>query len=224
MAITPLFWRIRDKTKTITHLAPLFYHSVKPEKTRFSLLYFLLRHYKTDDITKFGLLSPIVSYEKTNSGKRFRIAPIIWYGKTDTYKYFSIQPFYYQSIDSVSKNHYILWQLFTRKNYYGKKVSNNFLWKVLSLDKYANGDYEFRLLHLFATNIKKDDSVQRSFFPFFSYEREKNGNRSFSMLFWFYSRFSKRLPDSNEFYHEEKIFWFIRLRSNFRQLKSEGKL
>jgi hypothetical protein len=49
------------------------------------------------------------------------------------------------------------------------------------------------------------------------------GNRSVSVFLSFYNHFREYKPGIKDFYEEERIFWFLRLRSNYKKLLSEGK-
>jgi hypothetical protein len=136
--------------------------------------------------------------------------------------YFSIQPFYYFSRYPESENYYIFWQLFTYKNEFNLVKSSSVLWKVLNYDRYNNGDREFRILYLLFARVNKDGNIERSVFPFYYYSLQSNGNKTLSVLFYFYNSIKRKIPDTNRFYQEERIFWFIRLRSNYKKLKEEG--
>jgi hypothetical protein len=72
--------------------------------------------------------------------------------------------------------------------------------------------------------VKKRGVVEKSLFPIYHKREDAKGNKSLSVFFYFYNKFQRRLETSNDFYRESRIFWFIRLRSNYGQLKREGKL
>jgi hypothetical protein len=136
---------------------------------------------------------------------------------------FSFQPFFY-SKKTGSKKTFILgpW-LYKREVKTGVSKSNNLLWRLFYRKKYDNGDFESRFMHLVYTNIKEKGRREKSFQPFYNIVKEPNGDRLFSVFFGFYKRYRQYKPEIKDFYAEESIFWFIRLRSNYQKLKSEGK-
>ena len=220
--VLPLYWSYKSKyyNRLIT---PLFYQNKKKNgDSNFSILYFLFRKSKMGERKSTSIIWPICETTKDTNLKYFRFAPIFWSKKTHEYKYFSIQPFYYQSKNTEYKSYRILWQLFTYKNYYNKKKSRNFLWKTIFWDTYDNKDYEFRILHLLFANTNKNGKVEKSLFPLYQFSKDTKGNRSLFMFFYFYHSLKREIPNTTEFYQEEKIFWFIRLRSNKKYLENKG--
>lgn len=89
--------------------------------------------------------------------------------------------------------------------------------------RYQNGSYETRLLHLLYANVNLPEKREKSVFPFYYSVTYANGDKSVSVLFSFYNYFKQYKPDIKEYYQEERIFWFLRLRSNYEQLKRNGK-
>jgi len=224
LMLTPLFWHFKRPEGAKTTLVPLFYHSRKNEYVKFNIAYFVSR-YKADKQKKsFDLLFPICNYTRTDNSVSFRIVPVIWYKKSPEIRYFSIQPIYYQGKTSEANSYNILWQLFTYQNEFNYRKSRNFLLKTVFWDTYANGDHEFRFVYLLIANVNKDGNIERSFFPFYHRTQGANGDKSLSLFLYFYHYFKRKLPDSDEYYMEERIFWFIRLRSNYKKLLEEGKL
>jgi hypothetical protein len=223
--VTPLFWSFNNYQSSKTVLFP-FIDSKKYKNgdKNFGIFYFLFRYKKEDSLKQVDLVWPVCQTKSAPDFKYFRLAPIIWYKKTSQSKFFSFQPFYYQYKNTESADYHLLWQLFTYNKTYGKQKSWNFLWKVVSYEKFEPKGHEFRFLYLVFADVKKDGYKEKSFFPIYYFSKEDNGNRSLSLFFYFYNSFKKQLPNSLEFYKEERLFWFIRLRSNYKRLKAEGKI
>ncbi len=223
--VTPLFWSFTSNESNKTVLFPFFDSKTYFNGNKnFGILYFLFRFKKEDDRKQADFLWPICQSKSESDLKYFRLAPIFWYKKSLESKFISVQPFYYQIKNSDFADYQILWQLFVFKKTYGKQKSWNFIWKTIYYEKYQPKGHEFRFLYLLFADVKKDNLVEKSFFPFYYFSKESNGNRSLSLFFYFYNSFRRQLPNTTEFYKEEKIFWFIRLRSNYKRLKAEGKL
>jgi hypothetical protein len=223
--ITPLFWSFKDIDSHKTVLFPVFdAKSYQNGDKNFGIFYFLFRYKKEDSLKRADFIWPICQFKSGTYIHYFRLAPLIWYKKTTESRFFSFQPFYYRYKNSEFADYHLLWQLFTFKNTFGKQKSWNFLWKALYYEKYKPKGHEFRFLYLVFADVKKDSLVEKSFFPFYYFSKESNGNRSLSLFLYFYNSFRRQLPNSLEFYKEERIFWFIRLRSNYKRLKAEGKL
>ena len=70
--------------------------------------------------------------------------------------------------------------------------------------------------------MKKAGKVEHSLFPLYQSAKDSTGNKSLSVFFYFYTTFQRKIEGSNEFYREDDIFWFVRFRSNYRQLKAKG--
>jgi hypothetical protein len=225
LAITPIFWQFKGDEDKKTVIFPIYsqYKNMNEDK-KSNLLYFIMRHDKTDKRNSTQILWPICESTHDNEYKYFRFAPIVWYKKTRDIKFFSIQPIYYVSKTSEFENHHIFWQLYASKNQFGYKKSQTVLWKLFYKDTYENSDYETRFLYLAYANVKKEGKVEKSYFPFCYRSSDDEGNKSFAVFFYFYNKFQRRIGESNDFYREEKIFWFLRLRSNYRALKKEGKI
>ena len=136
---------------------------------------------------------------------------------------FSIQPFFY-SYKSDSKKVFILnWFLYRHESQPNLFVSNSLLWRVYYSKRYANGDFEKRFLYLVYANIKEEGKREKSILPFYHSIRDTIGNKSISVFFGFYNHFRDYKPEIKDFYEEERIFWFVRLRSNYKKLANEGK-
>jgi hypothetical protein len=223
LAFTPLFWDIHSQDRRKVNLYPLFgYADDKSGNKDFNILYFLFHFRKEQDRRITDILQPLCEFEKHTDYKYFRLAPIIWYKNSPKDKFFSIQPFYYHSIDTTSENYNIFWQLLTYQKVFNVKQSRNFLWKAVFSDKYYNGDHEFRIFYFLYANMKKEGKVEHDVFPFYESVKDSTGNDSKSIFFYFYNSFQRKIEGTNEFYREDDVFWFLRFRSNFRQLKAKG--
>jgi len=223
LAITPLYWKIHRPDYNQEILFPFYsrYTDITG-KSKYNSLVFVVRSQKEKERKTIALIWPICEYTKDVSYRYFRFAPIIWYKKSPASSYFSVQPFYLQSRDSISKNYYILWQLYAHKIYFNEKVSRSILWKAITWDHYYNKDYEFRILYLLYANVKKQGNIERTLFPLYQYTHQQNGNKSVALLLHFYSSLRRKIPETKEYYQEQRIFWFIRIRSNYKVLKEKG--
>ncbi|WP_139180964.1 hypothetical protein [Williamwhitmania taraxaci] len=225
LMVTPLFWNINTKATHRQMLFPLYSSYSDTAKTkRFDILLVAIRHQSTPTSSDLSILWPIIEHDKAPNYRYFRIAPIVWSKKSAASSYFTIQPFYYHSIDTTRETYRILWELYTFKNQMGVKKSNGVLWKVVTWDRYPNGDRSFRFMHLLYSNVKLQGKEEKSLFPLYYFTKEDNGNRSRSVAFYFYNSFKRLIPSTNDYYQEERIFWFIRLRSNYQMLKDKGVL
>jgi hypothetical protein len=225
LAVTPLFWQIKSSEATKTVLFPVFdSKKITNGDSNLGIFYFLLRSKKIGTYRQTDFLYPICQLKTDTNLNYFRLFPIVWYKKTNDSRFISIQPFYYRNISLEEKETHILWQFLTFENRYNERKSWNFLWRAIFLRKFNDKGHEFRVMYFLFAEVKKTDYTEKSLFPLYTYTRESNGNKSFSALFYFYNSFKRKLPDSPEFYKEEKIFWFIRLRSNYKKLKAEGKI
>ncbi len=223
LLITPLFGRLSSEKQTHTFLFPLFDSHRSTNEKRFSLLLFLFTHTSRLNYSKTNLLWPIYQQVRDSSRHKLRVAPLLWYAKTDSSNMLAFIPLFY-SHKSQKKNTFILSVfLYKRDRVYNVSVANSFLWRLYYHKNYSNGDFERRFLHLVAANVKVEGHREKSVLPFFHTIKEADGSWSVSYFFGFYNHFREYKPQISDFYEEERIFWFIRLRSNYRQLKSEGK-
>lgn len=221
--ITPLAGKYKRNGKTDAFVFP-FYHIQKTSNEKeVSFLYFLYRKKTKPNYSRTSVLWPVCERVKEDNNRSFRFAPIVWRKKTDTSAMYSVQPFIY-SFKSEARNTKILfWFLFAHETLKDSLTSNSFLWKFYMHDRYFNGDYETRLLYLLYANCNVNGQKEKSVLPFYRYTEQANGDKSKSVCLGFYNYFKQSIPEIHEFYEEERIFWFIRLRSNYDKLKSEGK-
>ena len=223
IVITPLYWSFDSKSEHSRMLLPFFtrYWDNMNNK-QFDIFFFLYRHSSNADSSKTGIVWPIIEQINGKQYKYFRFAPLIWSKKSPSFSYFTFQPFFYHSYSSNHKTYRILWELYTYKEQIGELKSNSILWKVATWDRYANGDREFRILYLLYSNSKVGGKVEKSLFPLYYYTKDDEGNRSLSVFFYFYNSLKRKISNTKEFYQEERIFWLIRIRSNYSLLKQKG--
>jgi hypothetical protein len=165
---------------------------------------------------------PLVQHIKGNNYSYFHAAPIIWYKKSDSMNYFSIQPLFFNQKTNEFKRFQLLWQLYSYRNTFNTKTTHSFLWRAFYNTQYTNGDYENRLLYKVYVNNKKDSSTEKTLLPLYSIEKQKNGDYYKGYFLSIYQKTKTQIPNTNHYYLEEKIFWFLRLRSNFNYLKQNG--
>ena len=225
LMVTPLFWNLNSKSTHMQILFPVYSNYSDTLGTRrYDVLFFLLRHQSTPNSKQLSIAWPIIEYDKAPKYSYFRVVPLVWSKKSAASSYFTIQPFYYHSIDTASETYRIVWELYTHRNQMGVKKSNGVLWKVVTWDRYPNGDRSFRFMHLLYSNVKLQGKEEKSLFPLYYFTKEDNGNRSRSVALYFYNSFKRLIPNTKDYYQEERIFWFIRLRSNYQMLKDKGVL
>lgn len=224
LAITPLFWSIKNVKKEQHFLWPLYnYNRLKDNSnTRFNIAYFLYRYQKTDKVKSWSFLWPLVQRIKGNNYSYFHAAPFVWYKKSDSMNYFSVQPLFFSQRTNVSKRFQLLWQLYSYRHTFNVKTTNSFLWRTFYKDQYVNGDYETRLLYKLYADVKKDSSTERGLFPLYNIQQSKNGDYYKAYCLNIYQKTKTQIPNTSDYYIEEKIFWYIRLRSNFNYLKQKG--
>jgi len=221
--ITPLFWKFDSNIRHRRVLFPLFtsYNDTSGNK-QFDLLFFLFRKSRTSNSTSTSILWPFIERSKSPDYSYFRFAPIVWSKNSPTFSYFTIQPLYYHSISNNQSTDRILWELYVHRNQFEVKKTNRILWEVATWDRYTNGDREFRLLYLLYSNSNIDGRIEKSIFPLYYFTKENNGNRSLSVFLYFYNSLKRKIPNTKEYYQEERIFWLIRIRSNYKILKQKG--
>ncbi|MES2616661.1 MAG: hypothetical protein V4613_02220 [Bacteroidota bacterium] len=224
LVITPLFWNIHRNGQHKVHVAPLFtYKSDTVGNKDFSLLYFLYRHHHTATTTQSSFLWPLCEYRKDTASKEFRFAPLIWYKRSPQTKYTAILPFVYSSHIGNKKQVNILWQLYAHQTVDSTVKKSSYLFKSVIANRYANNDHEYRFLYFVYVKKKVEGKKEISVFPFYQqYSDSTIGYKSKTYCLGLYTRFSRAIPNTTKTYKEEKILWFIRLRSNYKSLKAQG--
>ena len=225
LMITPLFSkREGDDFRKVSFFPVFNYKTDNASKSNFNIFYVLFRRSREGEKISSHFLWPLCEHSRDINYKYFRFAPVVWYKKSVDSRYFSIQPFYYHYADKEYETFNIFWQLYTHQNYFDHKKSRNFLWKLIFWDRYENKDYEFRFLHLVVANVKKEGAIEKSFFPFYHKTKQSNGDKSLSLLLYLFNTSKRQVSGTNEFYNEIRIFWFIRLLSNHKNLVEKGVL
>lgn len=224
LAFTPLFWHTVKNGVTRVNLVPLFsYKKDTLRNSSFSLMYFILRYKKQMDEKRLSFLWPLCEYKKDSAGKEFRFAPLVWFKNSDSIKYNAVLPFVYHSKTNNTKQLNILWQIYAHRNELGKSKMNSYLFKIVYTKKYHNKDFEYRFLYFVYVKLKKEGKKELTIFPFYQkYSDSASKYQSKSYFFSMYSKFKRGIPNTNKYYVEEKILWFIRLRSNYKTLKAQG--
>ena len=90
------------------------------------------------------------------------------------------------------------------------------------MDKYANKDHEYRLLYSVYTDINKNGDISKGLVPLYHKIHLADGTKYLNIFCGFYQSSTRKVADSKEFYKEVKIFWNLRIKSNFAQLKKKG--
>ena len=70
--------------------------------------------------------------------------------------------------------------------------------------------------------VNKDRCTEKILFPFYNIQKQKNGDYYKAYFFNLYQKSKTQVPNTSEYYLEEKVLWYIRLRSNFNYLKQKG--
>ncbi|HXB12587.1 MAG TPA: hypothetical protein VNZ45_11405, partial [Bacteroidia bacterium] len=148
--------------------------------------------------------------------------PFLWFQNTPKTKVSSILPFYLYRKDSAGQALHILWPLYTHKVVYDTLVANYFLWRALSIEKYKNGDASTRFFYLVYAHVHKDGDTENSLFPFYYRSTDSDGSYYHSLLLSFYNYRKQKIENTPYYYQEQRIFWLIRLRSNYKSLKEKG--
>ncbi len=224
LAITPLFWSIDNSKKEQNLLWPLYNyrHSKTSNDTKFNIAYILYRYQNKNNIKSWNFAWPLIQRIKGDNYSYFHIAPIVWYKKSAGMNYFSIQPLFFNQRTHDFKRFQLLWQLYGYKNTFNVKTTNSFLFYTYYTTHFANGDYENRLLYKFYVNSQIDGDREKILLPFYAIENYKNGDYHKGYLLSLYQKNKTQIGETSQYYVEEKILWFIRLRSNFNYLKQKG--
>jgi hypothetical protein len=223
LMITPIAGLFKSQDKMSAFIFPIYNLKKTKDETKSSILYFLYRKQTKFNYSKTSVIWPICERLKQENYSYLRIAPVVWYKKTDTSKMFSIQPIYYYYKNDYRKTFILSWFLYKYENKKDNSVSNSILWKLYDTKKYTNGDFENRFLYLVYANIDKNGKRETSVLPIYHNVKYANGDKSKSVCLSFYNYIKQFIPEINDFYEEERVFWFVRLRSNYAKLKSEGK-
>jgi len=222
--VTPIAGYFKSSNTMHSYIFPLYNYKSEDDKSQTSIFFFLFRKKTALNYSKTSILWPLCDREKTKTEKSFRIAPFVWYSKTDTSRMISFQPFQYSFKSNSRKTFILFWILYRYDNVFNKSISHSVLWKVFNSVHDANGEFENRFLYLLYANVKKNGKREKSLLPFYHSVENANGDKTVSIFFGFYNYFKQYKPEFNEFYEEERVFWLMRLRSNYEKLKQLGKV
>ncbi len=224
LALTPLFWHVKHKQQATTLLLPLFISKHKSETHTHTLNIglWLYNHVKSDTSYNMSLLWPLVGYSKNSLHKEFHITPLVWYKKTEQISYTAVLPFYYGLKRNDYQTRYFLGPVYIQTKVRDMYKKHLFLGGMYKHVNYANGDYERRFLHLFYANVKQNQDHLKAMFPIYYVKHFANGNYTKSYGLTFYTSIKRKIPDSNEYYKEVKLFWFLRYKSNYAYLLGKG--
>jgi hypothetical protein len=245
LSITPIFWHIK-RLNGIHHLLFPFYSYSKVNQNFTStilfndslsiqkkslvdsfsvkahILYLLYRYESSDSLRSHSVFWPIVSYEKQKQTTRFRIAPLFWYKNAPNHTFQYLFPLYgYRHKDSL-KVFQMLLNTYRFTSIEGHLRSHKFLFGMIQSDKYQNGDFETRICYKLYVNLLKDSSTEKTIFPIYGKVNHKNGNYRKNYFLGLYNKTKTKIPNTNESYIEEKLFWVFRYRSNIGYLKTKG--
>lgn len=236
----PLYWSLINGDSKVKVLFPVWYSSTS-DKSKSRVLFPLYWHFKetnyssTTVIPLFSLgksaggelsnmmLTPLIWRKKDSNNIRFTFFPLFWYKRSEQLKYHSLLPFYFYSSSPASRNFQLLLLVYNYRRNKDQSVYNGILWKTVYWNKYSDGGHEFRLLYLLFADVRKKDLTEKSIFPIYYYSRIRNTDVTKAWFLYFYSRSTHYIPEVRDYYIEERIFWFLRIRSNYSQLQREGK-
>lgn len=221
-SVTPLYWDLKRQDKHHIIYFPLLF------KTEFSngdqhlnVLGILYRQQLSEKRNSIYILWPLINSSRDSNSRYFHIAPIVWYKKSPKQNYLFIAPFYYKGkFNEVEKTQFLWRFVSVRKT--PQKTTLGILFHILHFENYTNGDHAYRFMYLWVADIKKNGNREKSVFPVYYKYNDTLGNSNFNACFAFYARSSKKIGQTNHFYNEERVFWILRLRSNYKYLKAKG--
>jgi hypothetical protein len=215
-----------------SYLFPFFNYENNAGSTKLNVLLFLYRTEHSPYRKSTSVIWPLCEYaedsiagtaNRTGFKKRsFHLFPFIWYAKSPDSYMISILPVYSYRRDSSSVTKHILWPLYRSKNVFGISHTSSILWQVFRFERDNNGDGGVRIFYRIFSNIHKDGDTEKSIFPFVYKTTKKDGGFYRSYFLSFYNYRKHKIENTNYYYQEERIFWLLRLRSNFKSLKDKG--
>ncbi|HXC06368.1 MAG TPA: hypothetical protein VNZ86_16535 [Bacteroidia bacterium] len=220
--ITPLTGKTSDSAGYSNWVLPFYFTSVTHTSTVHNILLFAWIKERTAESVSTSILWPIFQYTRYQHGSEFHLLPILWFTNKPEVKVKAVFPFFLVRRDSFSNARYILWPLYQRKEVKDTCVTTGILWKVLEFQHYTNGDASTRFLHLVYAHVHKKGYTVNSLFPFYYYSSEADGSFYHSWLLSFYNYRKQKVEGTAYYYQEQRIFWLLRLRSNYSWLKERG--
>lgn len=218
----PFYWSRTGPTDTTITIFPLYFHRHAQGVTKRNFGGVLFRHEQSTSHTKWSFLWPLVGRQHNDNGLYYHVMPLVWRRKEDSLRYLAIAPFYYHRKSPTTETYRLLWDLATFRTIKEVKRHRSFLWKTVFWERYANGDHTFRILYRLYAHVNRNGAFERSALPLYRISYDTLGNKSQSYLFNFYTRSQKPILNSKEYYKEVRIFWFMRLFSNYAYLKRKG--
>ncbi|MFI5150821.1 MAG: hypothetical protein ACHQRM_13885 [Bacteroidia bacterium] len=213
---------VTNKQGHTKYFFPFYYKSVTPTDTSQNILLLAWRKERTRTSVTTDILWPLYQYTSYKDGTEMHLFPIIWFTNKPDVQVKAVLPFFYIRRDTFTDEHYILWPLYTRTEIHDTSVTTGILWKVLEFQRYKNGDASTRFLHLVYAHVHKKGNTANSLFPFYYYSSEADGSFYHSLLLSFYNYRKQKVENTPYYYQEERIFWLLRLRSNYGKLKEKG--
>lgn len=221
-AITPLYWQWVKKGRMLKLYAPLMLLTeMEGGERRVNVLGLIYRQQQHKYGNAIQILWPLIQFKRDTAGSYFHVAPLIWYKNTPVQKYLFLAPVYYKGLHKDVKRTDILWKLISKKQT-PQKTTYGILFHALHLENYTNGDHVYRFMYLWVADIRKGGVIEKSIFPVYYKFQDTLGNKNFHAGFAFYAKTARRISNTNHFYREERVFWIVRFRSNYRYLKSAG--
>ncbi len=154
----------------------------------------------------------------TDTTKHSHLLPLLWKDSTTDQKDIRLFTTYYPSVFRVNNN-YKTHVMSYRFMELAPDIS------LIEFSRSKDGSYLKNNL-LFFLWYRNDQLSKRSHlivFPLYNKQSDSiSGSSSKSYLLSLYSKFKRRIPNTTFYYEEEKILWFIRIRSNYKRLKAMG--
>jgi hypothetical protein len=168
------------------------------------------------------MLLPLYYFKHDNDSKRVHLFPLVWTKQSENKRYFHLLPLYSQLSDSVSTYRYVLGPVFAQRRT-NTELRNSVLGALYQWNRKEDEDYQRRVLYRFIYRENWDGVRTFGIAPFFHISKNENSSFSKNFGFGFYSHFRRKVVGyENEFYEETKMFWFLRMRSNYQYLKNKG--
>ncbi len=222
--ITPFFWKNEQNHKKTTLFFPLFDYTrdTLNNLKNLGVIGVLFRYRSSPKEYSFKLLNPLISFQKSMDGVSFRISPVFWMKRSEKVSYHTILPMYYYQ-KSLYKTYFnILGGLysFKRNNTENERIHRLF-WSIF-YKKISPEGKSVRLGYFLFKNIQTTKETEQGIFPFFSFEKNSLGKKTHSYLFKCFQSNELPIEGTTEKYKEVKVFWFIRIGSNYNYLHQKG--
>jgi hypothetical protein len=218
IGITPFFWKFKNKYSKKMFLLPIYYHydrfyNGKKKEGHRVLFPLYFKYYGT----KWSN-----GHKKDIPYRDVCIFPLFWSFKQSDTVSTVLFPIYFHKKYPEYSSQKLLWLLYAHKKQISKFESFTFLYGTVYKYSNSDGDKVFRVLYRLYANVKTKDKREFTVFPFCSILSNEKGYSSKSYGLNFYSKVQKPIEGTSEFYREIKIFWFVRLYSNYQYLLNKG--